>query len=118
MESLKPDCACALQRKSPQNLPAGFGGTLSPVRFEGKTCGIAAIPAILSVMQPDFSAAQTVWRRGRDSILPIDTKEKAFSFNLRSLYDTLCYPSLTLKTVLRHITEMGRKRLNSPRKTL
>ena len=46
--------------------------------------------------------------------MPIDTKGKAFSFNLRSLYDTLCYPSLTLKTVLRHITEMGRKRLNSP----
>ena len=43
MESLKPDCACALQRKTPENLPAGFDGTLSPVRFEGKTCGIAAI---------------------------------------------------------------------------
>jgi AhpD family alkylhydroperoxidase len=32
-----------------------------------KTCGIAAIPAILSVMQPDFSATQTVWRRERNS---------------------------------------------------
>jgi hypothetical protein len=43
MESLKPDCACALQRKTPENLPAGFDGTLSPVRFEGKTSGIAAL---------------------------------------------------------------------------
>jgi hypothetical protein len=43
MESLKPDCACGLQRKAPENLPAGFDGTLSLVRFEGKTYGIAAI---------------------------------------------------------------------------
>jgi len=43
MESLKPDRACALQRKTPENLPAGFDGTPSPVRFEGKTCRIAAI---------------------------------------------------------------------------
>jgi hypothetical protein len=43
MESVKSDCACALQRKAPENLPAGFEGTLSPVRFEGKTYGIAAI---------------------------------------------------------------------------
>ncbi len=58
MESLKPDCARALQRKAPENLPAGLDGTLSPVRLEGKTYGIAAI-LILTVMQPDFSAAQT-----------------------------------------------------------
>jgi hypothetical protein len=43
MESLKPDCAFALQRKTPENLPAAVDVTLSPVRFEGKTCGIAAI---------------------------------------------------------------------------
>ena len=43
MESLKPDCACAVQRKTPENLAAGFDETLSPVRFEGKTYGIAAI---------------------------------------------------------------------------
>jgi len=43
MVSLKPDCACALQRKKPETLLAGFDWTLSPVRFEGKTCGIAAI---------------------------------------------------------------------------
>jgi hypothetical protein len=43
MESLKPDCVCALQRKTVKNLPTGFDGTLSPVRFEGKTCEIAAI---------------------------------------------------------------------------
>ena len=42
-ESLKLDCRCALQRKTPENLHVGFDGTLSPVRFEGKTCGIAAI---------------------------------------------------------------------------
>jgi hypothetical protein len=42
-ESLKPDCAFALQRKTPENLPAAFNVTLSPVRFEGKTCGITAI---------------------------------------------------------------------------
>jgi hypothetical protein len=42
MESLKHDCACGIQRKAAENLPAGFDGTLSPVRFEGKTyanCG-------------------------------------------------------------------------------
>src|ERR1700693_606389 len=43
MELLKPDCECGLQRKAPENLPAGFDGTLSPVRFEGKTCGIGAM---------------------------------------------------------------------------
>ena len=43
MESLKPDCTCALQRKTPENVPAAFDGTLSPVRFKGKTCEIAAI---------------------------------------------------------------------------
>jgi hypothetical protein len=43
MKSLKPDCAWALQRKTPENLPAPFDGSLSPVRFGGKTCGIAAI---------------------------------------------------------------------------
>jgi hypothetical protein len=37
------DCACSLQRKAPENLHVGFDATLSPVRFEGKTCGIAAI---------------------------------------------------------------------------
>src|SRR3984893_18718456 len=42
-KSLKPDHACALQRKTPENLPAGFDGTPSPVLFEGKTCRIAAI---------------------------------------------------------------------------
>ena len=43
MVSLKPDWACALQRKTPENLLAGFDWTLSPVLFAGKTCGIAAI---------------------------------------------------------------------------
>src|SRR5882724_13585671 len=43
MESLKPDCACALQRKTPGNQPVTFDGPLSPVRFKGKTCRIAAI---------------------------------------------------------------------------
>src|ERR1700694_2922165 len=43
MESLKPDCACALQRKTLRSLAAGYGVTLSPVRFDGETCTIAAI---------------------------------------------------------------------------
>jgi hypothetical protein len=43
MESMKPDRAYAVQRKTPENLAAGFDATLSPVRFEGKTYGIAAI---------------------------------------------------------------------------
>jgi len=30
-------------RRRHDALPTGFDGTLSPVRFEGKTCGIAAI---------------------------------------------------------------------------
>jgi hypothetical protein len=43
MESGKSDCAYDLQRKTPENYPVGFDGTLSPVPFEGKTCRIAAI---------------------------------------------------------------------------
>jgi hypothetical protein len=43
MESLKPDCACAQQRKTIETSAAGSGGTLSPVRFDGETCAIAAI---------------------------------------------------------------------------
>ena len=43
MESMKPDYACAVQRKTPENLAAGFDATLSSVRFEGKTCEIAAV---------------------------------------------------------------------------
>ena len=43
MESLKPDCGCGLQRKTAENVPAAFDGTLSPVRFKGKTREIAAI---------------------------------------------------------------------------
>jgi len=37
MESLKPDCAGAVQRKTPENLATGFDETLSPVRLGGKT---------------------------------------------------------------------------------
>src|ERR1017187_8238046 len=43
MESLKPDCSYALRRKRPQSLPAKLSRTLSPVRFESKSCGIAPI---------------------------------------------------------------------------
>ena len=43
MEPLKPDCACAQQRKTLESWAAGSGGTLSPVRFDGETCAIAAI---------------------------------------------------------------------------
>jgi hypothetical protein len=43
MESLKPDCAFALQRKTTENSPAAFDVTLSPLRFEGNTCGIMPI---------------------------------------------------------------------------
>jgi hypothetical protein len=43
MQSLKPNCACAVQRKTPENPAVWFDETLSPVRFEGKTYGIAAI---------------------------------------------------------------------------
>jgi len=42
MQSLKPDCGCALRRKTPEDSPSWFDGTLSPVQFGGKTCGIAA----------------------------------------------------------------------------
>jgi hypothetical protein len=38
MEPLKPDCACAQQRKTLESLASGSGGTLSPVRFDGETC--------------------------------------------------------------------------------
>ena len=39
----KSDCARALQRKAPEKLLLRFDETLSPVRFEGKNYGIAAI---------------------------------------------------------------------------
>ena len=67
ISAVKPDCACLLQRKAPQVYVRGFRGALSLVRFESKTCRIAAISEILAVMQPDFSAIQTCWRRERDS---------------------------------------------------
>ncbi len=41
--ALKPDCACAQQRKTIESSAAGSRGTLSPVRFDGETCAIAAI---------------------------------------------------------------------------
>jgi hypothetical protein len=43
MEPLKPDCACAQQRKTLESLAAGSGRTLSPVWFDDETCAIAAI---------------------------------------------------------------------------
>src|SRR5580704_4342579 len=68
MESTKPDCACAVQRKTPENLAAGFDATLSPVRFEGaRPTELRRFSAILAVMQLNFSATQTEWRREWDS---------------------------------------------------
>jgi len=52
---LKPDCRCALQRKECESLPAGFSGTVSPVRFDGKTCGIAAISRDFRSNAAEFS---------------------------------------------------------------
>jgi hypothetical protein len=43
MESLKPDCRWALQRKGRQSVPARVSVTLSPVRIAGKVLEIAAI---------------------------------------------------------------------------
>jgi hypothetical protein len=43
MESSKPDCSGALQRKTLQSSPVAFSGALSPVRFEGKNSEIAPI---------------------------------------------------------------------------
>ena len=40
---MKPDRAGAVQRKTAEELAAGFDEQLSPVRFGGKTYGIAAI---------------------------------------------------------------------------
>ena len=42
-------------------------GTLSPIRFESESCAIAGISGDFGVMQPEFSAVQTEWRRERDS---------------------------------------------------
>jgi len=68
-------CVCR-QRKTPENLAAGFDETLSPVRFEGKTYGIAAIfsakyghvlrisrqRAGLFLCSLDLLAEEAVWR--------------------------------------------------------
>src|ERR1035441_2438060 len=43
MESLKPDCADALRRKTLQSLRVALSSTLSPVQFESNSCGIAPI---------------------------------------------------------------------------
>jgi hypothetical protein len=43
MESWKPDCSGALQRKTLQSSPTPFSSALSPVRFYGKNSEIAPI---------------------------------------------------------------------------
>src|ERR1035438_4031948 len=43
MESLKPDCSDASQRKRRESSPAELRATHSPVQFESKSCGIAPI---------------------------------------------------------------------------
>jgi hypothetical protein len=56
IESLKPDGACALQRKTPGNQPVTFDGPLSPVRFKARPAELRRFSTILAVMQPYFSA--------------------------------------------------------------
>jgi hypothetical protein len=74
MDSLKPDCQLALQRKKRQSVLLVGSGTLSLVRFVS-ICRIAAISSALSRSIAPFSAVRTEWRRGRDSITAILTEE-------------------------------------------
>ena len=67
MESPKPDRSNTLGRKKPKACGVGSDRTLSPVRFEGKPCRIAAIFNDFCTDAPELSATQTVWRRERDS---------------------------------------------------
>ena len=91
MESLKPDRVCALQRKAPENSPAGFDGALSPVLFEGKTYRIAAIfndscgNAALFLCNPDCVAE----REGFELSVPFRTnvQKPSFARVRRDLHD-------------------------------
>jgi len=65
MESVKPDYASALQRKTRQSSAAGLSRTLSPVRFQEENRRIAPIFSDFRGMQPGFSATQTAWRRAQ-----------------------------------------------------
>jgi len=78
MESLKPDCACALQRKWPQTLPAEFGGILSPVQFKDESRAIAAISsdfqrnAARFLCNPDCVAERVGFEYRRYLQLPVN----------------------------------------------
>jgi hypothetical protein len=69
MESLKPDCACGLQRKAPESCPRASTGHFLQCGSKARPAELRRFSAILAVIRPDFSAAQTVWRRDRDSNL-------------------------------------------------
>src|ERR1039458_9188035 len=68
MPSLKPDCACALQRKA--GTVTAFAAEqcvlCSPV-CPGTIAKYGQFSRISEVEEPAFSAVQTAWRRERDS---------------------------------------------------
>jgi hypothetical protein len=54
--------------KSPRKLARGLRwDTFSGAVLKARPAELGQFSAILAVTEPDFSAAQTVWRRGRDS---------------------------------------------------
>src|SRR6266852_7594258 len=69
MESLKPDCACAVQRKTQKTWPRGSTRHFLQCNLKARPTELRRFSAILAVMPLDFSAVQTAWRREVDSNL-------------------------------------------------
>src|SRR2546425_4473044 len=67
MESWKPDCASALQRKRLQSLPAGLSSTFLQCGFSARAAELRQLHVIFMSMPSRFSAPLTLWRRERDS---------------------------------------------------
>src|SRR6266446_8369243 len=62
MESLKPDCACAVQRKTQKTWPRGSTRHFLQCNLKARPTELRRFSAILAVMPLDFSAVQTAWR--------------------------------------------------------
>jgi hypothetical protein len=75
MPALKPDCTCALRRKA--GTVTAFAAEqcvlCSPV-CPGTIAKYGQFSRISEVEEPAFSAVQTAWRRGRDSITAVPSK--------------------------------------------
>src|SRR5580658_3394357 len=63
----KPDCQSALRRKSAKLADGMEEDTFSSPVCKRESAELRRFVVISGTIQADFSALQTVWRRGRDS---------------------------------------------------